>query len=75
MRVRVRVRVRVGVGVGVRVRPPLNLARYLVKLSRPAEAIGSFYAAAAANPEYFGEVKLGVGTAKAQQGRLGLATP
>ena len=51
-------------------RPPLNLARYLVKLSRPAEAIGSFYTAAAANSEYFGEVKLGIGTAKAQQGRL-----
>ena len=39
-------------------RPPLNLARYLVKLSRPAEAIQSFYAAAAANSEYFGEVTL-----------------
>jgi len=29
-----------------------------VKLSRPAEAIGSFYAAAAANSEYFGEANL-----------------
>uniref|UniRef100_A0A7S0JIS4 Fe2OG dioxygenase domain-containing protein n=1 Tax=Calcidiscus leptoporus TaxID=127549 RepID=A0A7S0JIS4_9EUKA len=51
-------------------RPPLNLARYLVKLARPAEAITNFYVAAAANAEYFGEVKLGVGTAQAQQGRL-----
>ena len=40
--------VTVTVTVRVRVSPPLNLARYLVKLSRPAEAIGSFYAAAAA---------------------------
>jgi len=51
-------------------RPPLNLGRYLVKLGRPAEAITAFYAAAVANSEYFGEVKLGVGTAQAQQGRL-----
>jgi len=49
---------------------PLNLGRYLAKLSRPAEAIGAFYQAAAADAEYFEEMKLGVGTARAQQGRL-----
>mmetsp|Transcript_5507 Transcript_5507/g.18477 ORF Transcript_5507/g.18477 Transcript_5507/m.18477 type:complete len:690 (+) Transcript_5507:2-2071(+) len=52
------------------VRPPLTLARYFARLSRPAEAIAQFYAAAAADPEYFDEVKAGVGTARAQQGRL-----
>lgn len=55
-------------------RPPLNLGRYLAKLSRPAEAIEQFYAAAVIDPEYFEEVKLGVGTANAQQGRLREAT-
>lgn len=55
-------------------RPPLNLGRYLAKLSRPAEAIDEFYAAAVIDPEYFEEVKLGVGTARAQQGRLSEAT-
>jgi len=51
-------------------RAPLNLGRYLAKLSRPAEAIATFYTAAATDAEYFEEVKLGVGTARAQQGRL-----
>jgi len=51
-------------------RPPLNLARLLSKLYRPAEAIDSFYKAAAIDAEYFKDVKLGVGTARAQQGRL-----
>ena len=37
---------------------------------RPAEAISSFYEAAVIDAEYFGEVKLGVGTARALQGRL-----
>ena len=55
-------------------RPPLNLGRYLAKLARPAEAIDQFYAAAVADAEYFEEVKLGVGTARAQQGRLAEAT-
>ena len=55
-------------------RPALNLGRYLAKLSRPAEAIDQFYAAAVADAEYFEEVKLGVGTARAQQGRLREAT-
>jgi len=51
-------------------RAPLNLGRYLAKLGRPAEAINEFYAAAATNADYFKEMKLGVGTARAQQGRL-----
>jgi len=51
-------------------RAPLNLGRYLAKLGRPAEAIDAFYAAAATDAEYFKEMKLGVGTARAQQGRL-----
>ena len=55
-------------------RGPLNLGRYLAKLSRPAEAIEQFYDAAVRDPEYFDEVKLGVGTARAQQGRLKEAT-
>ena len=55
-------------------RPALNLGRYLAKLSRPAEAIEQFYAAAVIDAEYFDEVKLGVGTARAQQGRLKEAT-
>lgn len=55
-------------------RPPLNLGRYLAKLSRPAEAIEAFYDAAVIDPEYFDEVKLGVGTARAQQGRMAEAT-
>ena len=46
-------------------RPPLNLGRYLAKLSRPAEAIEQFYEAAVIDAEYFDEVKLGVGTARA----------
>lgn len=49
---------------------PLNLARYLMQLSRPEEAIENFYAAAGIDPDYFEEVKLGVGTARGQQGRL-----
>lgn len=49
---------------------PPRQARYLVKLGRPAESIAAFYAAAVTNSEYFGEVKLGIGTAQAQQGRL-----
>ena len=55
-------------------RPPLNLGRLLTKLSRPAEAIDAFYTAAVTNSEYFEEVKLGIGTARAQQGRLAEAT-
>jgi len=55
-------------------RPSLNLGRYLAKLSRPAEAIDMFYSAAVVDAEYFEEVKLGVGTARAQQGRLREAT-
>jgi len=55
-------------------RPPLTLGRYLAKLSRPAEAIEQFYDAALLNADYFDEVKLGVGTARAQQGRLTEAT-
>jgi len=51
-------------------RPPLNLGRYLVKLARPAEAIAAFYTAAVTNAEHFGDCKLGIGTAQAQQGRL-----
>jgi len=51
-------------------RAPLNLGRYLTSLSRPAEAIAHLYSAAAINAETFKDVKLGVGTAKAQQGRL-----
>ena len=51
-------------------RPPLNLGRLLAKLSRPAEAISSFYTSALRDPEYFDQVKYGVGTARAQQGRL-----
>ena len=51
-------------------RPPMNLGRLLASLSRPAEAVASFYAASALNSEYFDEVKLGVGTARAMQGRL-----
>jgi len=51
-------------------RGPLNLGRYLAKLSRPAEAIHSLYAASAIDAEYFEEVILGVGTARGQQGRL-----
>lgn len=51
-------------------RSPLNLGRYLAKLSKPAEAIAQFYAAAGIDAEYFEEAKLGVGTARAQQGRL-----
>ena len=39
-------------------RPPLNLGRYLAKLSRPAEAIEQFYAAAVTDAEYFDEVQL-----------------
>ena len=54
-------------------RPQLNLGRMLAKLSRPAEAIESFYSAALIDPEYFEDVKLGVGTARAQQGRIGAA--
>lgn len=53
--------------------PPLNLARFLAKMYRPAEAIHGFYRAAALNSEVFDEVKAGVGTARAQQGRLGEA--
>ena len=55
-------------------RGPLTLGRYLAKLSKPAEAIEQFYAAAVIDAEYFDEVKLGVGTARAQQGRLKEAT-
>lgn len=55
-------------------RPTLSLARMLAKLSRPAEAIEAFYTAAVIDAEYFDEVKLGVGTARAQQGRLAEAT-
>ena len=51
-------------------RAPLNLGRYLAKLSRPAEAIASFYEAAGADAEYYEEAALGIGTARAQQGRL-----
>ena len=51
-------------------RPALNLGRYLTQLSRPAEAVTSFYAAAGIDVEYFPMVKSGVGTARAQQGRL-----
>lgn len=54
-------------------RPPLNLARFLTKLYRPAEAIQLFYQAAAIDSEHFDDVKLGVGTARAQQGRLAQA--
>jgi len=50
--------------------PRLNLARLLLKLSRPAEAVLEFEAAAVAEPHYVGEVRMGVGTAKAQQGRM-----
>mmetsp|Transcript_55694 Transcript_55694/g.147755 ORF Transcript_55694/g.147755 Transcript_55694/m.147755 type:complete len:214 (+) Transcript_55694:250-891(+) len=55
-------------------RAPLSLGRHLLKVTRPAEAISSFYDAAMANSDYFDEVKAGVGTARAQQGRLGEAT-
>ncbi|KAL1510698.1 hypothetical protein AB1Y20_006993 [Prymnesium parvum] len=55
-------------------RPSLSLGRHLLKLARPAEAISSFYTAAMLNSEYFDEVKVGVATAKAQQGRLAEAT-
>ena len=55
-------------------RPPMNLGRLLASLSRPAEAVAAFYAASALNSEYFDEVKLGVGTARAMQGRLQQAT-
>jgi len=55
-------------------RPSLNLGRLLAKLSRPAEAISAFYDAALTDPEYFDQVKYGVGTARAQQGRLSEAT-
>lgn len=51
-------------------RQPLNLGRYLAKLSRPAEAIASLYAAAAIDAEYYTEAILSIGTARAQQGRL-----
>jgi predicted Zn-dependent protease len=53
---------------------PLTLAKMYAKLDRPAEAIDQFYGAAILNSEYFDEVKLGVGTARAQQGRLAEAT-
>jgi len=55
-------------------RPPMYLGRLLSTLSRPAEAISSFYEVAALNAEYFDEVKLGVGTARAMQGHLADAT-
>ena len=38
-------------------RAPLNLARYLAKLSKPAEAIDHFYGAAAIDAEYFEQVR------------------
>ena len=38
-------------------RPSLNLATFLSKLSRPAEAIERFYSAAGVDAEYFEEVK------------------
>jgi len=53
---------------------PLTLAKMYAKLDRPAEAIDQYYGAAVLNSEYFDEVKLGVGTARAQQGRLAEAT-
>lgn len=66
---------RSGVEVGSNdARAPLNLGRYLAKLSRPAEAIHYFDAAASMDAEYAAEAKLGVGTARAQQGRLREAT-
>ena len=52
-------------------RAPLNLGRYLAKLSRPAEALRHFRAAsAAADAEHAAEATLGAGTSLAQQGRL-----
>lgn len=51
-------------------RPALHLGRLLLKSARPAEAIASFYNASAIDAEYFEEVQVGVGTARAQQGRL-----
>jgi len=55
-------------------RPPLQLGRLLAKQNRPEEAIQSFYRAAANDVELFDEVKGGIGTAKAQQGRLAEAS-
>ena len=55
-------------------RPALSLGRLLTKLTRPAEAIEQYYFAALKDPDLFDQVKAGLGTAKAQQGRLAEAT-
>jgi len=51
-------------------RPAITLGRYYAKISRPQDALSMFYAATAADVEYFEEAKSGAGTARAQQGRL-----
>jgi len=51
-------------------RTHITLGRYLLKLSRPASAIEHFYSGGGVDAEYFEEVATGVGTARAQQGRL-----
>jgi tetratricopeptide (TPR) repeat protein len=62
---------RSGVDAGANdARAPLNLGRYLTKLSRPAEAIHYFDRAASVDAEYLADVELSIATARAQQGRL-----